>query len=196
MHAWQELGLLGEHPALWFVNTVDDAGKTRRESGIPDWPTLLAWAEVAGMVDADARAVLAAQTEAEQADAEVAAVHALREAAWALLRAHAAGVTDPVAPERLAGDLRWALDGATLVWDGQGWTWHADAAAFGSARVRAAVALAVEDLLRRGAELARLRECGRCAALFLDHGRGKGRRWCRMETCGNRAKAARHRART
>ena len=45
-------------------------------------------------------------------------------------------------------------------------------------------------------ELARVRRCAdpRCARVFLDSTKNGRRRWCDMSTCGNRAKAARHRA--
>lgn len=45
--------------------------------------------------------------------------------------------------------------------------------------------------------LARLRECAaeRCGRLYLDQTKNNSRRWCDMETCGNRAKARRHQAR-
>ncbi|MDF1503572.1 CGNR zinc finger domain-containing protein [Roseisolibacter sp. H3M3-2] len=48
-----------------------------------------------------------------------------------------------------------------------------------------------------GGELARVRRCAdpRCARVFLDTTKNGRRRWCDMATCGNRAKAARHRAR-
>ncbi len=44
-------------------------------------------------------------------------------------------------------------------------------------------------------ELARVRRCAdpRCRRLFFDGSRNGKRRWCTMSTCGNRAKAARHR---
>lgn len=47
-------------------------------------------------------------------------------------------------------------------------------------------------------ELARVRRCAdpRCTRVFLDASRNGTRRWCDMGACGNRAKAARHRART
>ncbi len=47
-------------------------------------------------------------------------------------------------------------------------------------------------------ELPRVRRCtdARCTRVFLDTSRNGTRRWCDMGTCGNRAKAARHRART
>jgi predicted RNA-binding Zn ribbon-like protein len=56
------------------------------------------------------------------------------------------------------------------------------------------IALAFFDLLQRD-DLDRLRECRRCTHLFLDHGRGQGRRWCSMARCGNRAKVETYRAR-
>ena len=44
-------------------------------------------------------------------------------------------------------------------------------------------------------ELPRVRRCAgdRCGRVFQDETRNGGRRWCDMATCGNRAKAARHR---
>jgi predicted RNA-binding Zn ribbon-like protein len=46
-------------------------------------------------------------------------------------------------------------------------------------------------------ELERVHRCAdpRCPRVFLDTSRNGTRRWCDMGTCGNRAKAARHRAR-
>ena len=34
-----------------------------------------------------------------------------------------------------------------------------------------------------------------CTLLFVDHTRGRARRWCSMGLCGNRAKVAAHRSR-
>jgi predicted RNA-binding Zn ribbon-like protein len=44
-------------------------------------------------------------------------------------------------------------------------------------------------------ELPRVRRCAdpRCVRVFYDGSRNGKRRWCDMKTCGNRAKAARHR---
>jgi predicted RNA-binding Zn ribbon-like protein len=45
------------------------------------------------------------------------------------------------------------------------------------------------------AELSRVRRCAdpRCSRVFQDETKNGRRRWCDMATCGNRAKAARHR---
>ena len=47
-------------------------------------------------------------------------------------------------------------------------------------------------------ELTRVRRCAGadCSRVFHDATRNGARRWCDMSGCGNRAKAARHRART
>ena len=53
------------------------------------------------------------------------------------------------------------------------------------------VALSALKLLQ-GKELAYLRECQRCSWMFIDRSKSHGRRWCRAEGCGNRARVARH----
>jgi len=59
-----------------------------------------------------------------------------------------------------------------------------------------AVVESAADALVLG-ELARIRRCadGRCPRVFFDGTKNGRRRWCDMATCGNRAKAARHRVR-
>lgn len=194
MHGWQEFGLLGEDPALQFVNTVDDIGKTRFEDGVPDWSTLLAWSSAAGVLTETEVSVLERAHDTPEAEAELRAVHDLREATWRVLHAKAAGEEDTDAEAEVAAVARWAFDRSELRSDARGYEWRAAATAEDPALLRIRLALIVERFLR-SEELARMRECGRCAALFLDHGRGRGRRWCRMATCGNRAKAERFRQR-
>ena len=41
-----------------------------------------------------------------------------------------------------------------------------------------------------------VRACDRCGWFFIDSSRSRRRRWCSMKTCGNQAKATRHRARS
>ncbi|MEE1752239.1 CGNR zinc finger domain-containing protein [Streptomyces sp. SP18CS02] len=61
----------------------------------------------------------------------------------------------------------------------------------------AAVARDAIDLLTDPAARARLRQCegDDCARVYLDTSRGRRRRWCSSELCGNRERVARHRAR-
>lgn len=56
------------------------------------------------------------------------------------------------------------------------------------------VSFAALDLLL-SADLAKVGQCADdrgCGLLFIDTSRNHSRSWCRMETCGNRAKAQRH----
>ncbi|MEV5875315.1 CGNR zinc finger domain-containing protein [Streptomyces sp. NPDC052101] len=65
-------------------------------------------------------------------------------------------------------------------------TWHA------VDPVRATLALVARDALQLviSPALDRVRDCAgaACGALFLDTSRPGSRRWCSMDTCGNRAK--------
>lgn len=73
-----------------------------------------------------------------------------------------------------------------------GWAWRGDGGGQPGA--------ILWPLLRDAAELlvtedpARIRRCqgAGCERLFLDTSKAGRRRWCRMQTCGNRAKARRH----
>ena len=55
--------------------------------------------------------------------------------------------------------------------------------------VRSAVDVLISDDLSRVGECADERGCG---FLFYDTSRNRSRRWCSMDSCGNRAKAMRH----
>ncbi|MGW5529725.1 CGNR zinc finger domain-containing protein [Streptomyces xanthochromogenes] len=61
----------------------------------------------------------------------------------------------------------------------------------------AVVARDAVDLLTDPEARARLRQCegDNCRLLYLDTSRGRRRRWCSSEVCGNRERVARHRRR-
>ena len=56
------------------------------------------------------------------------------------------------------------------------------------------IAEAVADLICQE-DFSRIKTCKGCGLVFLDRSRRQGRKWCRMSTCGNRAKQAAHRKR-
>ncbi|MEV6567460.1 CGNR zinc finger domain-containing protein [Streptomyces kronopolitis] len=62
----------------------------------------------------------------------------------------------------------------------------------------AAVARDAIGLLTDAAARRQLRQCegARCTLVYLDTSRGRRRRWCSSEVCGNRERVARHRRRT
>ncbi|GAA5064616.1 CGNR zinc finger domain-containing protein [Streptomyces similanensis] len=68
----------------------------------------------------------------------------------------------------------------------------------GCAALLAVVARDAVDLLTDPAARGALRECAGedCPIVYLDASRGRRRRWCSSEVCGNRERVARHRRRT
>lgn len=170
------------HPALSFVNTITDDGKTRVHNSFASGEDLLGLLAAAGLVPRGSAAPGAGQ---------MAALIGLREAAYAVLSAMAAR-RRPGREEALT--LETAIK-STL--QDAGFTFRAggvDLTPGPLGGVHDRVVLGLFDLLQRG-DLDRLRECRRCTQLFLDHGRGQGRRWCSMARCGNKAKAETFRAR-
>ena len=195
-HFWVRFGFFGGHAGLDFINTIDDVEKTRALSGIPDWATLLDWALAAKVLSRGEVKLLTRRTGDEPAQSELMQLHRFRELSWRVLRRIAA--KQPVNEDEttaLSGEIKWALAHASLEPGEGAFHWSLREEDLGLELVRARVALAVSDLMLRP-DLPRLRECGRCTGLFLDHGRGRGRRWCRMNTCGNRTKTDRFRGKS
>lgn len=201
-HAWQNGEPFGGHRFLDFLNAINDPEKTRDDSGLPDIDTLLLWARQFGILEEQRE--IPQPTDADQA--LFASLIGFREQAWQCfhLRAEAGGgksgeqggadLFDPLQPR-----IREALSRARLVPGSDGlWHWIPAGEEGGRGeellrRISDHLALDCLDLLTSH-NLARLKECGRCTGLYLDHGRGRGRRWCRMSICGNREKIARYRS--
>lgn len=195
-HFWRKFGFFGGHAALEFTNTLDDVDKTRSKEALPDWATAFDWAMTLELLSASEVAQLLKYAGEEAAAEELAALHRFREKLWSLLSDLAAKrKPDEKAAAAVEAEIKWALSEARLEQDQTSFRWGVSPEAFGLKLLRARVAMAVWDLMSRQ-DLRRLRECGRCTGLFLDHGRGRGRRWCRMNTCGNRTKTERFRGKS
>ncbi|WP_175916904.1 MULTISPECIES: CGNR zinc finger domain-containing protein [unclassified Burkholderia] len=186
-HAWTAADFVGGHPALDFLNTVADTGKTRDEDKLVDWAAVRAWAEKSGLLARPDLTRFLRYPRQDGAD-ELAALHGFREDAYvalAHLTSGGGGSAGARAAHRLAEVIRDAIGRSTFdAVDGR-FAWRPDARA--ASRWVDAAALGFEHLLR-GDDFARVRQCGRCTWFFVDRGRGVGRRWCDMRTCGNRAK--------
>jgi predicted RNA-binding Zn ribbon-like protein len=177
----------GGRPAVDFVNTHRERWRRGVETLVTPGD-LAAWLVRAGVMEASApvpRTVL------------VQAV-ALREAIDALLVATIDG--RPAAPEAITLVDDWlvfagvrpqlvaAPDGAALLTE--------RAAADSPRRALGMVALDAAEMLGT-AQRSRIRICASetCSGRFFDRSPAGLRRWCSMRTCGNEAKARRHRAR-
>lgn len=187
---WQTLPPFGGHRFLDFLNSIDEEDKQRSASAVPDWSALLAWAQAFELIDADEATTLETWP---QASTEYQRLLALRETGYRVLSARAAQ-REPQAQDlrELAQAGARALAESQLVTaSGKALQWQASpSSALSLVGIR--LGLDLIDCLWH-TDLSRLKECGRCSGVFLDHGRGRGRRWCRMQSCGNREKVARHR---
>jgi predicted RNA-binding Zn ribbon-like protein len=187
--------LSGGALGLDFANTWSDRGRPETET-LCGYADLLAFARQTGLLTAGEATRLAARAEREPraAAAALALARDLREALYRTF-SDAAASRPPAAADlaRLNAVLPEALSRLRLERRGSGFAW-----------IWAAPAKPLEaplwPILRSAAELltsedlGQVRECAgsACTWLFVDRSRNRSRRWCSMETCGNRAKAHRH----
>jgi predicted RNA-binding Zn ribbon-like protein len=187
---------------LWldFVNT-DAAAQSPGGDLLRDFEALLVWSQRQGAVDDERAAGIRRRAVLQPAAAAATLVDARRVRAALRVLAEKGQVTERVREDavveinrvlgRSAGTRR--LDAGPA--GGYARTFVPTGDAFAGLMipiVESAADALVDD------ELARVRCCAdpRCHRVFLDGTKNGLRRWCDMGTCGNRAKAARHRARS
>ncbi|MFL6263400.1 MAG: CGNR zinc finger domain-containing protein [Thermoanaerobaculia bacterium] len=187
--------LSGGALGLDFANTWSDRGRPETDK-LCGYPDLLAFARQAGLLTEGEEVRLAARAgrDPRAAAAALARARGLRETLYRIFSALAAGgAPEPADLERLNAALPEALSRLRLERRGEETVW-------GWAAPEGSLEALLWPILRSAAELLtaeerqRVRECAgsACTWLFLDHSRNRSRRWCSMETCGNRAKAHRH----
>jgi predicted RNA-binding Zn ribbon-like protein len=187
--------LSGGALCLDFANTWEDRERPETEK-LRGYEGLLAFARQTGLLSEAARERLAARAREERQEAEAAYTSA-RELRDAIYRTFSARAADRPAPPddlaRLNAALPDALGGLRVERSDAAYAWsRCDASETLAAPLRPIVRSAAELLVT--GEPDRIRECHgtSCTWLFLDQSRNRSRRWCSMETCGNRAKARRH----
>lgn len=170
-----------DHPFLAFVNTVADDGKSREQNLFQSGEHLVQILEDAGV-----RTPKVPPTPAELSD-----LIFFREAAYGVLAACASKQT-PLRDDTVMLELvvKSALSRGRYEFGEGGLRIEP----WPDGGLKDVLALAFLELAT-SSDFARLSECQRCTYLFLNHGRGRGRRWCDMARCGNRAKAESFRAR-
>jgi predicted RNA-binding Zn ribbon-like protein len=193
-----EFELTGGAAPLDLTNTVSDR-KTQPIDHLVSYRDLVDWAEQTRLLlpAAARRLRQAADASPARAQAVLRRALALRELLFRIFSAAPAG--RPVDPADLAALDRWVARAylrrhLTPSQDGVGWAWRQD----DLDSMLWPVILAAADILTDDDERRRVRVCqgDDCAWLFLDRSRRRDRRWCDMASCGNRAKAKRHYART
>lgn len=121
----------------------------------------------------------------------------LRDCVGQLVRAEIDGRYAEPALERVNAFAAGPPPGIRAVRDADGTLVRALSAPPECAALLAAVASDAVELLTDPVARARLRQCegDNCRRVYLDTSRGRRRRWCSSEVCGNRERVARHRRR-
>ncbi len=187
--------LSGGSLCLDFANTWSDRGRPESDH-LRSYEDLLAFARQTGLLRAGEERNLSSRAEMDPraAEAALARSRGLRESLYGVFSAVAAEETPADSDlERLNAELPEAFSHLRLERRGDDlvWTWAAR---------DDSLEAPLWPVLRSAAELLtsedrrQVRECAgtSCTWLFLDRSRNRSRRWCSMESCGNRAKARRH----
>lgn len=185
---------------LDFANTREWHASDQPVEHLGDYLTLLSWGEGAGIIPPEkgARLRSLASEHAAEASAAYAGAIRLREAIYRIFSRHYHGeALNPDDMQVLNATLSQSLPYLRLVSAPHGFTWEWSDKVGDFNQVIWPVARSAAELLT-SAQLERVRECEDdrgCGYLFIDTTRNHSRRWCSMESCGNRAKARRHYAR-
>jgi predicted RNA-binding Zn ribbon-like protein len=187
----------GGHPALDFVNTLDERPLPEPIENLSTYSDLVDFTELAGLI-APAQARLLRKLSGPAPAQVVQRARKLREDLFgALTKLRRSKAIPSDALRAIAAAIRGAHAARTLsaVQDGRlaQYDWASPRAADVPFH---ACTLAIEDLLI-GTGRSRIRKCRApdCDVYFIDKSKARRRHWCSMDNCGNREKQRRWRAR-
>jgi predicted RNA-binding Zn ribbon-like protein len=182
---------------LDFTNTVNWHASTNPEESLTAYSDLVEWGLNEGLLSRDEAQVLIdrARQAPEEAEHSLQVARDLREVLYRIFSAlHLS--EDPKAEDLAAFNqaLSTAMAHSELIPMGKSFAWvymhdPDDLLWILGPIVRSAADLLASQDLHRIGQCADDRGCG---WLFYDTSKNHSRRWCSMESCGNRAKAQRH----
>jgi predicted RNA-binding Zn ribbon-like protein len=182
---------------LDFANTVEWHASDQPKDLLGDATHLIAWGEAANILSSERAEALrqVAEDQPTRAAAELHDALQFRESIYGIFSAYATGRAVEAADLSSLNDaLGTAMSHLHLVSSSQGFEWDWRDQGEGVDGLLWAVARSAGELLT-SSKLERVSQCQDdrgCGYLFIDTSRNKSRRWCSMESCGNRAKARRH----
>jgi predicted RNA-binding Zn ribbon-like protein len=188
----------GDDLFIRFANTLTYT-RGRASDSIPDADALLGWLHTAGLISDRARAAESGLLRRDPTEAG-----RRLERFWTLRRVLHEIAAEVDADRRPSPDrlrelnhiLRHGLHYHQLRLQPDGTRYAFSQVGDRLDQARASIAASLAQFLADDAP-GRLRVCANsgCRELFIDHSAAGRRIWCDMRTCGNQAKAARHRAR-
>lgn len=187
----------GGELCLDFANTADWHASPKPQENLNSYSDLLVWGQMAGILsDSEAQQLWQrAQSRPSEAQTALARAIELREAIYGIF----VRLVNQESPSQsdlnfLNYVLQSALPHLRVEPSAQGFSFEWEASGQDLERVLWPVAWSAADLLT-SEDLDRVGQCADdrgCGYLFFDTSRNHSRRWCSMESCGNRAKAMRH----
>jgi predicted RNA-binding Zn ribbon-like protein len=182
---------------LDFANTVDWHASPDPQDRLTGYSDLLAWGQAGGELSA-ARVNALEQLSRQGPEGTQAAFKKavrLREAIYRIFSSLAAdnraSTKDLAILNEVLGE---SLAHLRIIPSSNGFAWEWDDESTAMDQILWPVARSAAELLT-SETLDRVRQCADdrgCGYLFVDMSRNRSRRWCSMESCGNRAKARRH----
>ncbi|OGN94359.1 MAG: hypothetical protein A2Z71_09320 [Chloroflexi bacterium RBG_13_50_21] len=186
--------------SLDFANTNNWHASPAPQEDLHSYTDLVEWGLQAGLISPEVAVKLnqkAEQHPEDTADTYEFAI-GVREAIYRIFSNHYAGKPIPEPDLALLNSVACqAMAHLQLTLQGGKVHWQLPANLEGADFILWPVARAAADLLTSDTSL-RIRQCEDdrgCGYLFIDQTKNHSRRWCSMESCGNRAKARRHYAR-
>lgn len=184
--------LVGGHPALDFLNTVEDWTSVEGEDRLAAFPDAVRFGAAAGVLTGAEARTLASRRGGEELVRLRELRARLERIAGALLARKAPARADL---DRLARDAAASAESVRLRVVRGRVVRSIDAAGAGSAVLRRRLAEAAATLLS-SSRWERVKRCPRCGWFFLDTSKNGSRRWCSMAMCGTATKSRNYYRRT
>lgn len=194
------LDMIGSYLCLDFSNTVHNYDKSPLSDELLIYPDLVVWSQRAGILrEEEARRLIATSgTDPRSAASVLKHARTVRRVIHDIFTAISAG-REPRDDDLETLSREWARAMShgrlTSSPDGYTWMWDRSTGALDS-MLWPIVRSAVELLTSRESQAVRACAADGCTWLFLDRSKNRSRRWCEMDSCGNREKARRHYQRT
>jgi predicted RNA-binding Zn ribbon-like protein len=193
-----KLNLAEQRLCLEFANTANWHASEHPVEELNSYADLVAWARRVGLLSEDEAQIQLEKVAHRPADGAVILEKAieLREVMYRIFSAVADGRPVEAADISLLNQwLKQAQGRLQVVVTDGGFSWQWDDQGTSLEQVLWPIVQSAAELLV-SEDLARVKECADdrgCGWLFVDTSRNQSRRWCSMESCGNRAKVRRHR---
>jgi predicted RNA-binding Zn ribbon-like protein len=194
----EDISLLGGHPALDFVNTVDSRGERWGPEFLNSYGDLVTWARRVDLIDGDERAVLLLKVTEAPAEAqhELNRATELREALHRIFLTESEETAVDEADLALLNDVVQRAQSRRKLFNVAGTIEWRHAPADHLNGIARRIGCLAAELLTSRSERRPIRACQgpNCGWLFLDHSRNGHRRWCSDKTCGSHARVRKFRA--